>query len=330
MDVLQDCDFPLKGTASEGSRVHEGGRLEDLRELILYARKVGLKVRTYNLFTGFIGEAYTIDHLVTEEYINKQHIAFWISFQVVLNLLGTKEPETYGSLVFELDKLKKIKLMQCRVLHIREPGKNRDLIMSTSVLTWFLTPAGKTLLRVISKHPNHRDGCIGSSQGWKAMMMISKFERDHWIHAFQKDMKPFFFFSDWKEATDFCGKHEGLAVLRALMDFSSFPSFYGTLVREVISLPQPALEEIKISYLDSDDVYTSEKTKINLMVRNGYMMGNPVTKVVLHAFHLAEESIVRQLLLALDYTEEVDRDKTDVCHLKIPKEVGLREPYSQG
>lgn len=60
--VLSDCDFPLKPTASEGHRVHEGGRLEDLRELIQYAREQNLMIRTYNQFTGTIESEKPIDH----------------------------------------------------------------------------------------------------------------------------------------------------------------------------------------------------------------------------------------------------------------------------
>lgn len=169
------------------------------------------------------------------------------------------------------------------------------------------------LLRIIAKHPSHTSGTVGSSQDWKATTHLSSFDKDHWIFSTKENMKPYFYFSDWTEATDFCDKHVGCAILKALMDVSAFPNFYGKIVRFVVTQPQPLVEQI---WIDSDD-NISFKAEIHSWARNGFMMGNPVTKAILHGYHLAEEALVKELLLndfGMNRKEEPP-DKVQPLHL---------------
>lgn len=105
------------------------------------------------------------------------------------------------------------------------------------------------------------------------------------------------------------------------MDKSGFPLWYGILIREMVSLPQPAVEEIRMTYTENGE-YITEKVKINMIIRNGFMMGNPVTKVVLHGFHLAEEGVVKQLLENFGYRPDSDTNGTIPKKYFIPKEIG--------
>lgn len=89
-----------------------------------------------------------------------------------------------------------------------------------------------------------------------------------------EDQDFFQYYSDWKQASDYCTKYIGLTILKALMDYSGFPYKYGEMIRRLVSLPQPATEE----YFDNG--YKVRKTKWKGFIRDGFMMGNPLTKVI--------------------------------------------------
>lgn len=111
------------------------------------------------------------------------------------------------------------------------------------------------------------------------------------------------------------------------MDSCAFPCFYGMLVRLMVSLPQPVTETVR-EVQDIEGNITLVSKTLKGVVSNGFMMGNPVTKVILHGFHLAEESLVRDLLLerfgkTVNFEGKAENPKQDI---HIPKDLYLKPP----
>jgi len=70
------------------------------------------------------------------------------------------------------------------------------------------------------------------------------------------------------------------------MEYSSFPEAYKLMVLQLVLTPQP-VEEVLLDYSDHKFLYKG-------FIRNGFMMGNPVTKSVLHLLHVSELNLAKK------------------------------------
>lgn len=305
-DLLSQCDFPVKQTASADSRVARGGRLEDARIMINYLVDHKVQIRTYGLIVLRVEEVYDIADLIKDpDNYPRDFILFWTSFQIILNYYINKGfcPKD-TALLFNDEHFKDRNIFDGRVLHIREPGKNRDLMMSSSILNWFLTPASKIFTRYLGKHPDHTDGLLGASQDWRFNMKMSgdRFSSG-WLYG-ESDI--YFHYCDWKEATDYCSKYQGNILLKAQMDYTTFPAGYGELVRRTVCEEQPIVEE-SFQLTQHDSSFNRIKWKQISVVRDGFMMGNPMTKVILHCFHMAGAAQGREILTKMNFYRRKDK-----------------------
>jgi hypothetical protein len=174
-------------------------------------------------------------------------------------------------------------LLNAQIVHIQEPGKQRNLTKSTSSLTWFLIPGSKMLQHVLAKFPEHIVGLKSSSDAWKFQQRLSARGDGRFIYGPQGSVKSFHFaYSDWTEATDNINRYVGLTHLRTLMDYTGFPFGYREMILHLLALPQP-VREVQSSYADLNDqiIYSGQ-------IKRGFMMGNPMTKTILHLLHVSE------------------------------------------
>jgi len=102
-------------------------------------------------------------------------------------------------------------------------------------------------------------------------------------------------FKDWTEATDFISKRRGIAHLRALMDWVDFPSLYGMLICISVREPQDCKEVQTLTCFDQGEKHVV-KHHWNGPIREGFMMGLQITKVVLHLIHMSEQAVVFEFL----------------------------------
>jgi len=186
--------------------------------------------------------------------------------------------------IFPTEKIKQF--MNAKVLHIQEPLKQRNLTKSTSELTWFLTPAGKMLQEVLAKLPEHVVGLKLSSDAWKFQQRIHPNSDGGFIFKDGRVEESVFVFSDWVEATDNIHKAVGYHHLKALMEYSGFPQAYKLMVLQIVLTPQP-VEEVLLDYSDTKVLFQG-------FIRNGFMMGNPVTKSILHLLHVSEINLAKK------------------------------------
>jgi hypothetical protein len=303
-DAIANVAVEIKQNASVDQTVSSGGKIEDARLLIQIALENGWKIPVRDLHDHSILEVITIsDH--DQEIESWSRIIFWTSYQIVLNFWikrGKWDCRDYVRLPIDGGEYSE-DILLAKILHISEPGKERNLTKSKAVYAWFLTPAGKLCQSVLANLPEHRAGLEMAAHDWMHTRRISSEStesgfiydpetsklRGDVVHAFK----------DWTESTDFIGKFVGLSHLTALFDFTGFPLKYGELVKRTILAPQP-VEEVAIRRIGSFDLgdKLNETSFVTWKgaIREGYMMGNPITKSILHLIHVSELQSVKEYL----------------------------------
>jgi hypothetical protein len=218
---------------------------------------------------------------------------FWISYQLFLNYFhkkGDKHWEnSYVPFTFSTGEDYEPAIMDTKIVHISEPGKERNLTKSHATLAWFLTPASKITQGALALLPEHKAGLLESGHEWRHQKRVSALSDESGfiydpVTGYTRD-SIHHFFKDWTESTDFITKSVGWALLRGLLDFLAFPSSYKRLVLQTVLEPQPVVEAIHRSILD-DGGEIIEPIKWNGFIRDGFMMGNPMTKTILHLAHI--------------------------------------------
>lgn len=295
-EAVGNISLVLKGSASTYHTVSSGGKIEEARQLIKKARDNQWSVPIRSLSTGNeTGEF--ISFFKDMEPVEPQRHLFWLSYQLTLNwairngLWARRKdylPLPDGEEEYTPD------IMDASIVHISEPGKERNLTKCTGVYAWFLTPASKVTQKVLSRLDEHRAGLEASSHDWSHQKRISV-ESNESGFIYDTDGKSYEgirnSFKDWTESTDFISKRVGWALVGAIFDYISFPRAYKSLVQLVILLPQPVTEVIHLHAEDeTSEGYIFESTRIKWtgFIREGFMMGNPLTKTILHSCHIPE------------------------------------------
>jgi len=326
-EAIRNVSVEIKQNASTDHTVSEGGKIEDARLLVKVMRENAWKVPVRDLDNHKIINYIDIP-THDQEVESWSRPLFWASYQIVLNFWikhGKWDRADYyrlplGEGEYEED------ILLAKILHISEPGKERNLTKSKATYAWFLTPAGKLCQAVLANLPEHRAGLELSSHDWMHTRRISGESeesgfiynpvtgklQDNIVHAFK----------DWTESTDFIGKWVGVTHLRALMDFTAFPRKYKDLVLRLIMAPQPVEEVIlrKVGGFISGDVAENQIVPWKGAIREGFMMGNPITKSILHLIHVSELETVTHYLQRLGIVMRRGYPLTEVLHrTKLPR-----------
>jgi hypothetical protein len=287
--VLSETDMPVKKAASYDTILQEGGKLEDCRLLIKMAIDQNLKIPIRDLRNNNV-----LSYFTARDCKSYSKICFWLSYQLAMeyiNLINSPVPRmrlTYfkglgTEALFPLDKVKRF--LNAKILHIQEPAKQRNLTKSTSELTWFLTPMGKMLQSVLSSIPDHYVGLRSTTDAWKFQQRLHPRNEGHFIFKEGKVQNFTFTSSDWTESTDNINKMIGLYHLKILAAYVGAPAAYFEMVMALLSLPQPVEEVIR------NDLYKYETPAYTGYIRRGFMMGNPITKSILHLLHVSEKNL---------------------------------------
>jgi len=294
LETLNNVDMPIKMAASYDTILQEGGKLEDCRKLIKFAIQENIQIPIRDLNTNKIKSFF-----YAKDTTSYSKIAFWLSYELAIEYLVqyliAKKMTTNHVLwkfvnpegrknIFPQEKVRNF--LNAKVLHIQEPLKQRNLTKSTSEYTWFLTPGGKMLQEMLAKLPEHTVGLKYSSDAWKLQQRIHPNADGGFIFKGGNVLPSVFVFSDWVEATDNIHKLIGYHHLKALMEYSGFPHAYKLMILQLVIAPQP-VEEVLLDYSDTKVLFKG-------FIRNGFMMGNPVTKSILHLLHVSEINLARK------------------------------------
>jgi len=302
--IKDSVKFELKNTASIKSTVSEGGKLEDARKFLQLIRENGWRIPIRDLRDFSITDYTPALEKLPEDNdagFNLSSILFWFSLQNTINFLvvrklwdrGNFYPLFHGGKIF-MEK----GILDAKILLINEPGKARKLVKSHPIFNWMLIPGAKISQKILAEHPDHKAGLELGAHDWMHSKRISgeSEESSFMYNNITGRSKPTIFagYTDWTEATDRMAKRRGIAHLRAYFDHISFPEAYGKIIMIMIREPQDVVEVVRRTTMDEfiEDVPMIWKGQI----KEGFMMGNQMTKTLLHLCHVSERGFVEEFL----------------------------------
>jgi len=232
-----------------------------------------------------------------------QGFLFWISVQIVLNWAGRKF-RPYKKFVYELPESESFEteLWKMRIVHISEPGKERNLTKTSSCLTWFLTVASKVSQTILAFNQDHRAGLVLSAQDWMHQRRVSSesYESD-WMYDknTRKRVSGIWNgFQDWTESTDYIPKQVGTMALHSWFTYVDFPRWYSDLIMVVCAQNYDVSEYTHTEWVNG----TTERQYYCGQVTEGFMMSMPLTKTILHLMHDINIGTVHELLRRIGVT----------------------------
>jgi hypothetical protein len=294
-DIFSRIAMPIKGSASLDTFVKDGGKIEDARALLELARTNKWKIPVRDLGTHEIREFISVsDDPDLLEDVSRP--LFWISYQLFLNhWIGKGQWDKNEEYSFWIGCVKYApKIMDAKIVHISEPGlKERNLTKSHSCLAWLLTPGAKLAQGTLAVLPEHRAGLLESGHEWRHQKRISPLSDESGFIYDSRTGKVYsdirHVFKDWTESTDFICKVVGYTHLRAFFDYTGFPPAYARLILKTIVEPQPVTEVIAMTQEGPDEIV--EPVQWSGSINEGFMMGNPMTKPILHLVHESEHAV---------------------------------------
>jgi len=259
--------------------VKDGGTLEAVNELVFLGR-AGRKVKILNLETGATESFVTMDETTVGEYV------FWRSLEEVLSLPP--------------DKLRKLRLVM-----VAEPGKSRAVTMGSACLKVVLDVIHRLMAKPFAKaFPSSTSGMEKSNHGWnvfrdffteplsKIVFNPKKEVRNESRGTLYRDITwetVFCSSTDWNTATDLM-LHESADYLAGrLMTKVGIPPLLRGIVHETCFKPR-YLEFSASGLLEAFGQPLSEGKRVIKVVR-GVMMGDPLTKLLLHMFNMCTRRI---------------------------------------
>lgn len=305
-EIYAYANLEIKPSASVETFVKDGGRMEDARELFQLAKTNDWDIPIRSITDGHIIDYLKMCEISRDEDIHLQipRIVFWISFQLMINHWISKgEWDESFKHDFMIDGIPYCPgVMDARIVHISEPGKERNLTASSSIYTWVLTPGAKTIQAVLALNKEHHAGLLGSLHAWRHEKKISgENAYSHFLYGTRGVLKDSVesYFTDFKESTDFLIKSIGFNVMLAFMNYTAFPGFYGKLILKTIVEAQPVTEVI-VRDINLDNTMEDEFINRHIIwkgsINEGFMMGNPVTKPILHLVHDVSRKVAELLL----------------------------------
>jgi len=351
--ISEAVNIELRYAASARTTVALGGKPEDARFYLQLIRENGWRIPIRNLIElDVIGMTPKLDIKLenNDDGFDLSSILFWFSFQNILNWclerrLIQPKPGFGMYYPFKIGEEKiKIDLMKAVIILINEPGKGRILVKSESLLNWFLIPGSKMCQKVLAQHSDHKAGLELGSHDWVHSKRISgdSLESNFMFDKMTKRILPSIVsgYTDWTEATDGMKKRIGISHLRGLFEYTSFPRMYGIMIQIMIREPQNVSETIQVTL--SDDYEDRIVYKWEGQIREGFMMGNQMTKTLLHLAHISERGISEKILNKKDINVirtlygRLRKTSGKIPHnveepigrLRVLPDVGLRNPTS--
>jgi hypothetical protein len=331
-EVINAIKLPLKPTASINSTVHQGGKVEDARQLLQDAMLHRWRIPVRDLEYGTIVEWIQISPDTATEKPPPEGYLFWASLQITVNWFARKYNK-YKDLLYELPGSEPWEndLWRMSIVHISEPGKERNLTKTSAPLSWVLTVASKVSQMVLAFNQDHRAGLILSAQDWMHQRRVSpESYESEWMYdrATRKRMAGTWNgFQDWKESTDFIPRRVGGMALNAWFEYIAFPRWYGDLV-VLITQRDYAVSE----YTHTEWVHNvTERHYYQGSVQEGFMMSMPLTKTVLHLMHDVNIGVIHLLLEGLGVKivepkqrihEDLERNRPGQLRIQ-PSDVGM-------
>jgi len=163
-------------------------------------------------------------------------------------------------------------VMSIRISLVAELGKYRAITVSHLAHAILLHVLSHVLLEYISAIPSSRSGVGAANHAWNFFKRLSH-KNPAGAFIFEKDA--YVFSTDWEEATDWMDHLISQLMVNRLCNCVGIPTWYRQTATFALCAPR------QVEEIDPDD-----KTLSRYFTTRGEMMGDPVTKVILHLAHL--------------------------------------------
>lgn len=295
----------ITGAASFEHTRRDGGTLQTIQDL-LYLGESGRPVPIRNLESGTITMYKTLDEMTHGEYI------FWTCLEEVL----ATPPEI---------------LRECYVAVVREPGKARVITKAHAALKVLLDWVNGICSHVLGKtYPSSRSGMRASNHGWNFFVSLTRkeMEVDPFKIRFEETEEfvdaqrltttfedLYVSSTDYKEATD--NIHLRIANIIGVkwMSKCGIPKILRAIVVQTCYKPR-LVKFTAMGNLRQIGEPIPGKDSRMVTLRRGIMMGDPLTKVILHFTNMITRRMSRNLMKDPDFIRQIS-DYTIIDLLKL-------------
>jgi len=174
--------------------------------------------------------------------------------------------------------------MSCRISLVAELGKYRTITVSSLQHALLLHPMSHMGLKILEAIPSSESGIGAANHAWNFFKRLSH-KNPSASFIFNEDIETSVLSTDWSQATDYCDPYIAGAMLNRLLYLLGVPKWYRETVLFALTAPRQ-VETLDRNGTPIEVFYTSR----------GVLMGDPVTKVVLHLHHLIGAKIAGLLL----------------------------------
>jgi len=190
--------------------------------------------------------------------------------------------------------------MSCRISLVAELGKYRTITVSTLQHAVLLHPFSHMGLKMLEGIPSSASGIGAANHAWNFFKRLSHKNPSASFIFNEKDIQTSVLSTDWESATDYCDPYIAGAMINRLMNLLGIPKWYRETVLFALTAPRQ-VETLDRNGCPIEVFYTSR----------GVLMGDPVTKVVLHLHHLIGGKIAGLLLQDVFIDNILDEESSD-------------------
>jgi len=173
-------------------------------------------------------------------------------------------------------------IMSTRISLVAELGKYRAITVSHLAHAILLHVLSHVLLDYLRVIPSSESGVKAANHAWNFFKRLS--HKNPAGNFLFENEETLLFSTDWKQSTDFIDHNVGRAILACLCQIMGIPKWYAQTCTFALCAPR------QVEFLDPEN-----KVLSMFLTKRGMLMGDPVTKVVLHTYHLISRIIAKSL-----------------------------------
>jgi hypothetical protein len=188
--------------------------------------------------------------------------------------------------------------MSCRISLVAELGKYRTITVSVLQHALLLHPFSHMGLKILEAFPSSESGIGAANHAWNFFKRLSH-RNPSADFIFNEKIDTVVYSTDWQQSTDYCDPYVAGAMLNRLCYLLGVPKWYRETMLFALTAPRQ-VETLDRNGVPIEVFYTSR----------GVLMGDPVTKVILHLYHLIGRRITEDLLFQI-FKENVLDESSD-------------------
>jgi len=189
--------------------------------------------------------------------------------------------------------------MSCRISLVAELGKYRTITVSTLQHAVLLHPMSHMGLKILEAFPSSESGIGAANHAWNFFKRLSH-KNPSASFIFNEGIETAVMSMDMTEATNYCDPYIAGAMLNRFLESLGIPEWYRQTVLFALTAPRQ-VETLDRNGAPIEVFYT----------KRGVLMGDPVTKVILHLHHLIGRRISGLLLYDIFKDDVLNDDESE-------------------